>query len=267
MDRGAGADRSADGRQFHPPSESGRRKTPPGQYPLGPRGVRRRGRRGRGACALRRRGFPRRYGAGRRTDRSGADRSRFRAAPRTDHLRMDARPGQHPAHAGRSRQHPAEPDAGGDRGFRHARFEPSAGLLRHTALRPASGAHRRAGRLVHRRRHPHGRPARKAPAGLRRRRRRLRADGLAPDGVPPHDQNPVERLDLLQHHAAQGRAAEPARELLRFGLGLPACGRRFDPLGKYRLPQAARHLHRGAGLLHQPRRKPRGADAQRLAAP
>ena len=76
-----------------------------------------------------------------------------------------------------------------------------------------------------------------------------------------------ERLDLLQHHAAQGRAAEPARELLRFGLGLPACGRRFDPLGKYRLPQAARHLHRGAGLLHQPRRKPRGADAQRLAAP
>lgn len=45
----------------------------------------------------------------------------------------------------------------------------------------------------------------------------------------------------------------------------PACGRRFDPLGKYRLPQAARHLHRGAGLLHQPRRKPRGADAQRLA--
>ena len=40
--------------------------------------------------------------------------------------------------------------------------------------------------------------------GLRRRRRGLRADGLAPDGVPPHDQNPVERLDLLQHHAAQG---------------------------------------------------------------
>lgn len=60
-------------------------------------------------------------------------------------------------------------------------------------------------------------------------------------------QNPVERLDLLQHHAAQGRAAEPARELLRFGLGLPACGRSFDPLGKQRLPQAARQLHRGAG--------------------
>ncbi len=51
---------------------------------------------------------------------------------------------------------------------------------RHRA--PHARAHRRAGRLVHRGRHPHGRPARAAATALRRPRLRLHTDGFAPDG-------------------------------------------------------------------------------------
>ena len=55
--------------------------------------------------------------------------------------------------------------------------------------------------------------------------------------------------------------------LLRLGLGVPALGGRLHAVGKHRLPAAARLLHRGTGVLHQPRRQPHRTDAQRFAPP
>ena len=58
-----------------------------------------------------------------------------------------------------------------------------------------------------------------------------------------------------------------AREFLRLGLGEPACGRGFDPLGEHRLPQTPRFVHHGARLLPLAPRQPRRGDAQRRPAP
>ena len=178
---------------------------------------------------------------------------------------MAPRAGHGPPRTRRARLGALRRDADPDRGFQRQRTHP--GLLRHAAQRSAPGAHRLPGRLVRRGRHPHGRPARTAPVGLLGRRRGIRPDGLAADGVPAHGQNPVERLDDLQHHAAQSRTRAPAREFLRLGLGEPACGRGFDPLGEHRLPQTPRFVHHGARLLPLAPRQPRRGDAQRRPAP
>ncbi len=267
MDRGAGADRSADGRQFHPPQSLGGVKLRRANILsdiLSFEDARRR----RRTCALRRGRFPRRHGTGRR--RIEAERIEADTAPRPPVqttfewlLRQDS-----PA-AGRSvpdtvRLNPAlvaiEQFA--------PRFGTPAGVLRHAALCPPSGAHRRTGRLLHRGRHPHGRPAREVPTGLRRGRRGLRPDGIAPDGLPAHDQNPVERLDGIQHHAAQSGAPQNLRgHFFVSGWVCPALGGRLHAVGKHRLPAAARLLHRGTGVLHQPRRQPHRTDAQRFAPP
>lgn len=133
------------------------------------------------------------------------------------------RAGHGPPRTRRARLGALRRDADPDRGFQRQRTHP--GLLRHAAQRSAPGAHRLPGRLVRRGRHPHGRPARTAPVGLLGRRRGIRPDGLAADGVPAHGQNPVEGLDDLQHHARKAAPRAPAREFLRLGLGEPACGR------------------------------------------
>ena len=244
MDRGPGADRSAWGREFYPPAKPRRRQAPPGQHPVGHPVVR--GRRGgsRRTGALRRGRFPRRHGTGRPAHRGRAHRSGHSAPPRANHLRMAAAARQLRPQGGSPRHGAAQPGARGDRAVRPRRFGTSQGILRHAALCPPSGAHRRTGRLVHRGRHPHGRPAREAATGLRRGRRGLRPDGIAPDGLPAHDQNPVERLDGIQHHAAQSGTPEPARALLRLGMGVPALGGRLHAVGKHRLPAAARLLPR-----------------------
>lgn len=143
------ADRSAAGRHFIP-SESGRRKAPPGQYSLTCRGIQ----------ATRRRSPQRRTRALRREDFhvnmeqvakqiSRVDGSGFRAPCQITF--EDARPDG----AGRM---PIVPDSA--RRIRRwwrsrifgTRIRAACGLSRH-ALRPPPGAYRRAGRLVHRRRH------------------------------------------------------------------------------------------------------------------
>ena len=173
---------------FIPPQSVGGRETPPRQHPLGPPFVRRRrsGRTRRRAGALRRRGVPYRHGRRRRTHRG-----RHHPARGADHLRMAPRAGHGPPRTRRARLGALRRDADPDRGFQRQRTHP--GLLRHAAQRSAPGAHRLPGRLVRRGRHPHGRPARTAPVGLLGRRRGIRPDGLAADGVPAHGQKPSRR--------------------------------------------------------------------------
>ena len=65
---------------------------------------------------------------------------------------------------------------------------------------------------------------------------------------------------------SKGWTAYPACELLRLGLGLPACGRGLDALGEHRLPPPAGLLHHGPRLLPLAARQPRRGDAQRFAA-
>ena len=224
MDCGRGADRSARGRQFHPPAEPRRRQAPPGQHPLGPRHVRRRRSPRAGAAAFRRGGIPCRYGAGGRTHRG-----RHRAARRADHLRVGSPPRQRrtPPHR-RARHRTARRAAHADRGLRHHGHTGNAGLLRHAAQRPAARAHRLLRRLVRRRGHPHGRPAREAATRLRRRRHGLRPDLLAADRLPPHRPDRRKGVDLLQYHAAQAGARDAARTLLRLGMDEPARRGRLD---------------------------------------
>ena len=159
-------------------------------------------------------------------------------------------------------------DADADRGLQ--RQQSAAGLLRHAADGPASGAHRLSRRLVRRGGHPHGGPPRTAPNGLRRtprRRHGLRTDGLAADGLPPHGEDAVEGVDDLQHHAAQGGPGVPARPLLCFGLGEPALGRRLHPLGEHRLPRRSGCRDRCPHPLPLAAGEPRGGDAERHVAP
>ena len=160
-------------------------------------------------------------------------------------------------------------DAHPDRRFRYARRRPPVPLLRATGRHrpPHTRAHRRTGRLVHRGRHPHGRPARTAATALRRPRLRFRADVLAPDRLPPHGRHPFGGMELLQHHAAPHYARGAARRLLRFGLALPPRRRCDGALDGQRLPPPPRPLRRGAAALHQPRAEPAGTHAQRFAAP
>ena len=152
------------------------------------------------------------------------------------------------------------------RGLRHDGHEPHAAILRGAARRPA-GAHRRSGRLLHRGRHPDGRPARTAPVRLWRRRYGFRPDGLAADGLPPHGAHAGPRLELLQHHAAAAHARGAARQLLRLGMGLQPRRGGLDALGGDRRPTATRLGDDGPRTLPRAGGCPHRGDAQRHAEP
>ena len=153
---------------------------------------------------------------------------------------MDARPGQRTAArrvAPDGRHRAVTDDARPDRGFRHAR---SDGPLRRLLRRDWPTAARRA-------------PVRIAVLGdsfiegdiltadLREKLQQAYGGGgagFAPMASPLTAfrrtiKHPVERLDLLQHHAAQAPRPQNLRErLLRFGLGLPALRTALRRAGK-----------------------------------
>ena len=87
---------------------------------------------------------------------------------------------------------------------------------------------------------------------LRRFRGRFRSDGFAADRFPAHDQNPVQRLGLLQHHATAEHPRRHQRLLLHLGLALPTFGRSLRSLGRFIGPGLPGQLPHGPDPVRQP---------------
>lgn len=175
-----------------------------------------------------------------------------------DHLRMDVSPRQRPAHAGRSRQHPAEPDAGGDRGFARpirAVCGPSTTRCSAPGVRCASplGDSFIEGDIL--------------TADLREGQQAYGGGGAArADGLLLTAFRRTIKTQSKGWTSTTQRKAAPQnlRENFYVSGWASACGRRFDPL-KIPTTQAARHRTAARVLAISPACV--GADAQRLAAP